>query len=330
VNQESGSKDRILTRVIIGVSVIGICYFGYRAISDNANVSQYNPFEYDLDSFKNSDAALVHYSVVGQINVDMQHVSGIAIDNNDNVYVTGDASVLQYDAAGNLQSTVTTGESAHCAAVDDNGDVYLCMRDHIVVYDGSGAVKARWDAVPDEPYITSIALSDEFVFVADAGNRIVWKFDKQGNRLMRIGEKNADKEIPGFIVPSPYFDVQMDTDGFLWVVNPGRHSLENYTLDGDLRSSWGEYGMEIEGFCGCCNPTHITMLDDGKFVTSEKGLARIKVYNRIGELVSIVAEVSEFPFGTIGLDLARDSHNRIYVVDQRHKAIRIYGKNQPL
>ena len=188
--------------------------------------------------------------------------------------------------------------------------------------------KSHWESLGEDAIITSIALSDQHVFIADAGNRIVWKLDKNGNLQGRIGEKDAAKDIPGFVIPSPYFDVAVDLDGFLWAANTGRHSLENYTTDGDFRSSWGEYSMKIDGFCGCCNPSHFMILEDGSFVTSEKGIPRVKVYNRLGNLVSIVAGADQFDEGTVGLDLAKDSSQRIYVLDPRRKMVRIFEKEQ--
>ena len=87
--------------------------------------------------------------------------------------------------------------------------------------------------------------------------------------------------------------------------------------------------MDIEGFCGCCNPSHITILDDGKFVTSEKGIPRVKVYNRLGTLESVVSGPGQFLEGTEGLDLARDSNGTIYVLDPMKKAVRIFEKKNP-
>jgi len=84
--------------------------------------------------------------------------------------------------------------------------------------------------------------------------------------------------------------------------------------------------MELEGFCGCCNPTHMAIMQDGSFVTSEKGIARVKVYNRIGELTSVVASAEQFDEGTEGLDIAVDSRQHIYVLDPKRKQIRIFTK----
>jgi len=213
-------------------------------------------------------------------------------------------------------------------AVDDKNDLYLGMEDHIEIYDQNGTKQNRWESLGEEAIITSIAISAKSVFVADAGNRIVWKFDKLGTGLQRIGEKNEAKDIPGFVIPSPYFDVAVDLDGFLWVANTGRHSLENYTDDGNFRTSWGEFGMEIQGFSGCCNPSHFVLLEDGSFVTSEKGLPRVKVYNRIGNLVSVVAPTEQFIEGTVGLDLSVDSSQKIYVLDPMQKLVRIFAKKE--
>lgn len=321
-------KDRLATWVIITVSVAGILYFGYQAISESSKRNQENPFEYNIENFKKSGAALIHYSEVKHIQIDLQNVYGIAVGPDDNIYVSGENSVLILNRDGSFQSTLSTGGPVHTLSVDENRDLYLGMDDHVEVYDRKGAKKAHWESLGEDAIITSIALSKKNVFIADAGNHIVWKFDKSGNRLKRIGEKNEAKDIPGFVIPSPFFDVAIDPDGFLWVANTGRHSLENYTEEGGLRSSWGKFSMEIEGFCGCCNPSHFIILEDGSFVTSEKGIARVKVYNRLGNVVSVVAGPDQFAEGTVGLDLARDSSQRIYVLDPQKKAVRIFAKKK--
>jgi hypothetical protein len=321
-------KDRLIIAVVITISVAGIVYFGYQAISDNANRNQENPFEYDLEEFKKSDPSLNHYSEKARIRIELRNVSGLAIGPDDHIYVSGDDSVLVFDEEGILQSELSSIGTARCLTVDVNQDVYLGMEDHIEVYNKEGEKKASWLSLGEEAIITSIAVSKNSVFVADAGNKIVWKFDRSGTRLIRIGEKNDAKDIPGFIIPSPFFDVAIDPDGFLWVANTGRHSLENYTEDGDFRTSWGEFGMKIEGFCGCCNPSHFTILEDGSFVTSEKGIARVKVSNRLGELVSVVAGPDQFAWGTVGLDLAIDSSQKIFVLDPFQKLVRIFEKKK--
>ena len=84
--------------------------------------------------------------------------------------------------------------------------------------------------------------------------------------------------------------------------------------------------MTIEGFAGCCNPSHFIILEDGSFVTAEKGIARIKIYNRLGNLESVVAAPDQFIEGTVDLDLAVDSRQRIYTLDHKKNSVRIFTK----
>jgi len=327
MNSSKKKNERLLTGIIITISVFGIIYFGFQALSDNSKNNQKNPFEYNIENYKTSGANLLHYSEIKQIPLDLQQIAGIAVGANDKIFATGDNSVLIFNSEGKLLSTFATSKTAHAIAIDENNTIFLSINDHIEVYDQEETKKAQWESLGEAAIITSLAVSKDFVFIADAGNHIVWKFDKKGNRFTGIGKKDEEKEIPGFIIPSPFFDVGIDPDGFLWVANTGNHALENYTFDGDLRSSWGDFSMEIEGFCGCCNPSHLTILDDGKFVTSEKGIARVKVYNRLGILESVVAGSDQFIEGTVGLDLAVDSENRIYILDPGKKMVRIFEKN---
>ena len=306
----------------------GILFFGYKAVRENSLRNQKNPFEYNIERYKESETSLVHFSEVGQIPLELPHVYGIAVGPDDNIYVSGDEAIHIFSAGGIHQSTISMDEPVHCLVVDGNQDVFAGMNDHVEVFGSEGLKKVEWESPGGEAIFTSIALSEDFVFVADAGNLIVWKFDKNGNLLQRIGDKNENKDVPGFIIPSPYFDVAVDFDGFLWAANTGRHSLENYTLDGGFRTSWGEFSMDIKGFCGCCNPSHFIVLEDGSFITSEKGIARVKVHNQLGEMVSVVAGPDKFVEGTVGLDLAVDSAQRIFVLDPKQKLVRIFTKNQ--
>lgn len=321
-------KDRFLIIVIISVSLAGLLYFGYMAISENSSKDQGNPYEYNIEEYRDSGSELNQYIETLTIPVELESLYGLAVGPDDQIYISGDKKVLVLNPDGSFDSEINLKAPAGCITVDVNGDIYLGETDRIEVYDRNGRLKADWGIFPGDAILTSIALSEEFVFIADAGNLVVWKCDKSGSRLLRIGDRDDDRDIPGFVIPSPYFDVVVDSDGFLWAANTGRHSLENYTLQGDFRTSWGESSMEVEGFAGCCNPSHFLILEDGRFVTSEKGIARVKVYNRLGEFVFLVAGPDRFKEGTVGLDLAKDSAERLFVLDPTQKSIRIFVEDE--
>jgi hypothetical protein len=255
----------------------------------------------------------------------LEQVRGIATDAESRIYVCGDRAVLIMDPMGNPVSRFPLEEPARCVAVGEDGPLYIGMREHVEVYDAKGIQKTVWAGLGEEAIVTSIATFGNDVFVADAGNRMVMRFDRGGRLLGIIGRRNENGD-GGFVIRRPFFDIAAAADGTLWVVNTGRYRLERYTSEGVFQKSWGFFSETIEGFCGCCNPTHIALLSDGSVVTSEKEIARVKVYRPDGTLLGVVAGPDSFEEMTVGLDLAVDSSDRILVLDPKKRTVRIFEK----
>jgi len=285
-----------------------------------------NPYEYNLDDLKKIDPALLKWKEIQSLNIPLVKLTGICLDKQDNIYVIGDWSVIVYTDKGKQILKFDLTHKPRCISISPKNRLFIGMVDHIEIYSTQGKKIVQWEKIDSNSLIPSLAITDDFVFAADAGNRIVWKFDHEGKIIGSIGKKNPEKGIPGFVIPSPYFDVSIGYEGNLWVVNPGRHTLENYTPNGELISFWGKASQKTEGFCGCCNPSHFVVLPDGYFITSEKGLIRIKEYNQAGKLTSVVAAPDQFDDGTVNLDLAVDSEGRIVVLDPGRKKVRIFTR----
>lgn len=285
-----------------------------------------NPYELKMDKIRHVDPSLIGYNEFKQIKPDIEVLHGIAIDRSDNIYLVGKDKVMIYDSELNLKSSFNTGKEAKCITVSDESKIYIGVQNHIEIYNTVGKLIKSWNPVNEKSVITSIALTEKCIYVADAGNRVVYQYNKAGELLKEIGKKNAEKGILGFVIPSPYFDLLIGREGELWVVNPGRHSLESYNEQGDLISSWTKASMDVDGFCGCCNPSNIAMLSDGSFVTSEKAIERVKVHQPNGEFKCVVASPEKFIQGTKGIDLAVDSKDRIFVLDPEKKVVSIYIK----
>ena len=202
------------------------------------------------------------------------------------------------------------------------------MVDHVETFQASGKLKTSWSKIAGQPYLTSLAVNDSFIYVADAGNKLVHQFNLDGELIREIGKKDTIRGIRGFFIPSPYFDLVFGREGELWVVNPGYHSLESYNSKGDLISSWTRTSMQVDGFSGCCNPSNMAILSDGSFVTSEKAMIRVKIHQPNGDFKCLVAGPDQFDEGTHGIDLAVDSNDRIYVMDPVRKVILIYKSKE--
>ena len=274
-----------------------------------------NPYAYDLNSLKAGDTSLIMYAEVQHFIPDLVAIHGVAVDHDDRIYVCGENGVEIFAQTGKPELKFPIDGTANCIQVDEGGRIYLGMQDHVEIFDKTGKKLKTWESCGINTTITSMAVTGKDIFIADAGNKVVYHFDLSGSLLKKIGEKDPARNIPGFVIPSPYFDLGLGHHGELWVVNPGRHHMEQYNLEGDLISSWGESTMSMEGFCGCCNPSNFALLSDGSFVTAEKGIERIKVYGPDGVFKWVVAGPDSFIEGTRGLDIAVDSKDRILLLD---------------
>lgn len=281
----------------------------------------------DVEAIARLDEVDTRYIETASIDPKLESPQAMCVGADGRLYVAGQDAVAVFGASGTEISRFAIDGKAKCLAVSDEGTLYIAFQDHIEVVNASGEVQAVWPTLEDQPYITSIALHEDFVFVADAGSsKAVLRYDYEGNLLGRIGQKDEKQDIPGIEIPSPYLDLAVNEEGDLWVVNPGKLGMERYRPDGSIVTSWYRPDMlDLKGFTGCCNPTQVAFTNDGKLITAEKGLVRIKVYDVTnGEYQELVAGSKLFPREQSLRDLVVDAKNRILVLDPRQNAIRVF------
>jgi hypothetical protein len=306
-------------------AVIGLVA-GAKASAEEQGQGTANPFAYDISRFQKTDPKLVAYEEVNRWPIPHKEARRLAIGPNDQIYLCAGNFINCLSQTGQPGVELALAGPACCVAVARDGTIYAGLRDHIEVFDSKGAKTALWESPDPKSWLTGLAAGEKDVFAADAHKLVVLRYDRHGKILGRIGHKNAERNVPGFIVPSPFLDVIIHRDGLLRVNNPGRHRVEAYTFDGDLEGAWGKPTAAIEGFCGCCNPIAITTLADGRIVTCEKGIPRVKIYSASGEFESVVAGAESFPENAHacsdlndcihgGIDAAVDSEGHIYILD---------------
>jgi len=280
-------------------------------------------FDYSLEEYRKVDPSLIKYTELDPIVPTFGQLSALAIAPDGKIYVGGENAIAVFPGV----RTFPVAGTPTCIAVDDEGILFVGMQDHVEIFskDWKNAV---WASPGEKAYLTSIAVDDWYVYVADAGSRRVWRYKKEGGDPLEIGNKDWANGVRGFYVPSPFFDIDIGTDGSLWAVNPGYHALENYRPDGMPISMWENSSFSIEGFSGCCNPSHFALMPDGAFVTAEKGLPRVKIHNLDGSLRCVVAAPDQFEDDVIGLDVAVDDNGRIYVLDPSRGQVRVFEEKK--
>jgi sugar lactone lactonase YvrE len=299
-------------------------------------------FVFDADDYQRADPALIAFHELGTFPAELNAVRGLAVGPEDRIYVAGESLIRVFEADGRRVTEIPVKGEPSCLGLGGNehehpGRLYVGADQRILVFDPDGAVIGTWtDGLNDKSVLTSLAVAEDAVFAADAGNRVVLRFDLDGTLLRRIGEIDAARGIRGFVIPSPHFDVAVTADGLVRIANPGARRIETFTADGGFLGQWGKASADIEGFFGCCNPADFTVLPDGRFVTAEKGIPRVKIYGSQGEFECVVADaqmlgqtinaaqLDQDSGHTPTFDVAVDRRGRVLVLDSVKRQVRVF------
>jgi hypothetical protein len=305
--------------VILAV-IIGVILFDF--LSNRPDRRSGNPYALDVNQYKKVDEALISHKETLNFSLGNFNASGIFY-HNDSLFIVGESSLTVVTVDGNSAGLHEILPNPTSLVVDDDY-LYIGYQHYVAKYDHSGLLIDRWKELDERSVITSLAIKEDRLYVADAGNRKVVIFDNAGEILGEFEGKAETEAGHGFIVPSANFDLVVNSYGELWVVNPGKHALENYTDNGQMRGFWESASIDIDGFLGCCNPARIAVQEDGSFITSEKGMVRIKIHDQSGKLLSVVAPPSLFKEEGKAPDVCVDKEGNIYALDFDRNMVRIF------
>jgi hypothetical protein len=296
-----------------------------------------NPFAYDISSYLKTDPETLVFEPAGEFESGFRKVRSIAITPSNELMVTGDKGIRIFGIDGELQQEISLEHTPHNTHIATSGELFVAYARHFDVHDRDGKRLHSTERFSERSFITAMATRDDRVYVADAGNREIILCDRMGAVETRFGKIGHSDDTPGFAVPSPYFDLEIDDQDKLRVTNPGRLRMETYSLDGKFEGSWGEPGMTIERFSGCCNPVHFALTGDGGYITSEKGLTRVKLHDAEGKLLGLVAgpdflvenpkKVKRAGEAAGAFDIALSEDGQVHVLDPYSAKVRSF---QPL
>ena len=305
-------------------------------------------FEFTLAGVAEVDPDLVVYAETARIAVPLGSVRAIATDDAGLFFIAGDRAIQGFQPDGTPAMRIDVpGEPASIAVAGDGdsypGRIYAGIGARVQVYAADGEAIDTWsEGLDEDSLLTSLAVFEDSVLAADAGNRVVVRWDADGRLITVIGRPDPDRNVQGFILPGGDFAVAVHRDAIVRVTNPGARRIEAYTLDGEFLAHWGHASPAIDGFFGCCNPSHLAMLADGRFVTAEKGIPRVKVYSPEGEFESVVATPRQLSPRLVSGRAVRDQQTqavrgvvadtagRVLVLDAHQRSVRIFERKGAL
>jgi hypothetical protein len=315
-------KRRSLTVVVLVILAVIFAVIVVDFLNHRPDRRGKNPYALEVDQYKVVDPALVSHRETRNYSLEPLKASGIFC-HDGRLFVSGDSSLAVLTTEGEAIGKYPILPHSTCIDVDDQF-VYIGFKSFVAKYDHSGNLVQQWPDLGERTVITGLAHNEERVYAADAGNRRVVIFSKAGEWIGDFEGKAETEAGHGFIVPSANFDLAVNSYGELWVVNPGKHALENYSDDGQMRGYWENASFDIDGFLGCCNPARISVLEDGSFLTSEKGMVRIKIYDPSGRMVSVVAPPDLFKEEGKAPDVCAGAGSAVYALDFDRNVIRVF------
>ncbi len=316
-------KNRSIVTGIIFVAAILVVIIVRDVLSGRPEKRKANPYEFSVEEYKKVDPALIKYKEIRQIRTNFEREQAIGCLGNI-IYLLGDSFLQVINESGKQLLKKTLSDEPACICVLADKTIAVGFRNYLELLDSLGSTLNRSERQAERSIFTAIAAKGDTLYVADAGARLVRVYNTLLEYKGEFEGISGSSVLHGFIIPSPYFDLAVNFANELWVVNPGMHSLQNYSADGSLIDYWGNTSIGIEGFSGCCNPAHIAFSPGGDFVTSEKGLVRIKIYDNSGNMLAVVAPPAKFTDDGKAPDIATDDKGNIIALDFDKKMVRIF------
>ena len=177
-----------------------------------------------------------------------------------------DQGVQILGSDGRVRQFWKAGEKIHALAHDPNDGLYLAIEER-----GGRCLKSGIKFLPakfgPDASITDIAPTrDGSAFVADSGNRVIWKLSSAGRVVNRITSEGRS-----FRVSKTAFPVYW-TGSRLLVGETASHRVLELDGEGNRIRSWGNRNRRANGFSGCCNPVALACNADGEVITAERGI----------------------------------------------------------
>lgn len=289
-------KNKILAALSL---LIILAFIGY-IIYDSARPVSYIEEETATDTAnKPADQWMISMEIFIS-----EGLKAVAADEDGFIFAGGDSFIKCFSSDMKEQWNLDIPEKIR--ALSFSGDVlYAVSEELIFLISRDGRVTGEWGPYEAGCLFTSISANKDYVAVADAGNKTVFIFRKDGEVISMIGHFGET-----LLIPSPYFDVYLTEDNILYMAHTGSFRIEKRTIEGKMTAYYGESGNAPEEFCGCCNPAHFTVVPQG-FLTAEKGINRIKILGPEGGFSEFVSSDNDF-IASVPLDVASADGKTIY------------------
>ncbi len=279
-----------------------------------------------IQKFSADGVFLDKWGIAGKGDGEFDFPTGIAVDNNGNVYVADSGNDCVQKFTGKLhQFAVKFGMGGiepgkfsipQGVAVDSNKYVYVAdnQNNRIQKFDAEGKFEYTWGThgSGDGEFsgLSGITASnDGFVYVIDYWNNRIQKFDSDGVFKTKWGSSGTGNGQ--FAFP---FGIAADNNGHIYVADTGNNCIQKFKSDGAHLATWGGYGEEISTFKG---PMGVAVNSKGYVYVTDSGNHRILKLTSDGVVLYSwgIEGTGKSEFNTpAGITIDKSDH--VYVADK--------------
>jgi predicted membrane-bound mannosyltransferase/DNA-binding beta-propeller fold protein YncE len=119
------------------------------------------------------------------------------------------------------------------------------------------------------------------LWVADARNHRIQKFDVQGNYLASFGRLGSAEGA----LKEPW-GVAVDAEGFIYVADTWNHRIQKFSPEFEFIQSWGIPGTDVSNPFSLFGPRDIAIAADGTLWVTDTGNQRVLHFSPEGEALS--------------------------------------------
>ena len=144
----NGSDGKVDTGIIVGVLIavaVAVAIGSLLLVDTTGEKGSGLSDAYDLDVAKLAkfDPNLVLYEEKGApIPTGFSRSRALAVDGDGRLYVAGDEAVRVLSRTGTLERVISVSGQPGCVAVATDGTLYIGLRSHVEVFDGTGLMCA--------------------------------------------------------------------------------------------------------------------------------------------------------------------------------------------
>lgn len=236
-----------------------------------------------------------------------------------------DTLIYKYAANGGLLYSLNIGGLPSHLEVDSQGNLYVVdsLRHRVLKYDPQGGLLLQIGSYGsgEGEFIVPIDLAlgkDGQIYVLDSQNMRVEQFTPSGDYIdsvWLVADNPATEAVEGpDFVSDSLSSLEVDSRGFLYIVDPFSQALFKYNPSGEFVKTIGEFGSKPGSFNGpievCCD------LNDHLYV-SERGNGRIQKIDHNGSVLAVLDQ----PYPVIPCGLSLDREGDLWVADYGQQAI---------